>query len=77
MRTSNTTKPHRSGYWVTFAIFALFLASSGAPTALYPRYADLWHLSAGSTVAFGVYAIALLLALLLLGGLSTPSAVGR
>ncbi len=76
MRTSNTTKPHRSGYWVTFAIFALFLASSGAPTALYPRYADLWHLSAGAlTVAFGVYAIALLLALLLLGGLS--DAVGR
>ena len=74
--TSNTTKPHRSGYWVTFAIFALFLAASGAPTALYPRYADVWHLSAGPlTIAFGVYAIALLLALLILGDLS--DAVGR
>jgi MFS family permease len=76
MKTSNTTKPHHSGYWATFAIFALFLASSGAPTALYPRYAEVWHLSAGAlTIAFGVYAIALLVALLLFGDLS--DAVGR
>jgi predicted MFS family arabinose efflux permease len=73
---SNSTRSQRLGFGVTLGIFVLFLASSGAPTALYPRYADRWHLSAGAlTIAFGVYAIALLLALLLLGDLS--DAIGR
>ena len=65
-----------TGFALTLAIFVLFLAASGAPTPLYARYAQFWSLSAGAlTVAFGVYAIALLTALLLFGDLS--DAVGR
>ena len=73
------TSPPRSkvpGFTLSLAVFVLFLAASGAPTPLYTRYAQVWHLSAGAlTVAFGVYAIALLTALLLFGDLA--DAIGR
>jgi predicted MFS family arabinose efflux permease len=75
-RTADRVRSPRPGFGMTLAVFALFLAGSGAPTPLYPRYAQRWSLSAGElTVAFGVYAIALLFALLLFGDLS--DAVGR
>jgi len=48
-----------------------FLAASAAPTPLYSTYAAAWHLGPlGVTVAFGVYAVAVLVALLVLGRLS-------
>lgn len=48
-----------------------FLATSSTPTPLYATYARVWRLTAASTsLAFGVYALSLLAALLLLGRLS-------
>ncbi|MDX6330330.1 MAG: hypothetical protein QOI83_2713 [Streptomycetaceae bacterium] len=53
------------------SISAMFLATSSAPTPLYGVYAQLWGLSAAATsVVFGAYALALLLALLVLGRVS-------
>jgi MFS family permease len=58
------------------SIVVSFLASSSAPTPLYAVYADAWHFSPiTTTVVFGVYAIAVLLALLVLGRVSDH--VGR
>jgi predicted MFS family arabinose efflux permease len=52
------------------------LAASSAPTPLYATYARLWHFSSiTTTVIFGVYAIAVLLALLVVGRVSDH--VGR
>jgi len=52
-------------------ILLAFLAASSAPTPLYSVYREAWGFSAITlTVIFGVYAIALLLALLVLGSLS-------
>ncbi|ROS23609.1 MFS transporter [Cellulomonas sp. PhB150] len=53
------------------SIVITFLASSAAPTPLYATYGAEWGFgSLGTTVAFGVYAIAVLVALLVLGRLS-------
>ncbi|MBD3006395.1 MFS transporter [Streptomyces sp. 5-10] len=50
------------------SIIVSFLASSSAPTPLYAAYADLWHFSPiTTTTVFGVYAITVLAALLVLG----------
>ena len=53
------------------SIVISFLAASSAPTPLYATYAAKWHFSPiTTTVVFGVYAIAVLLSLLVLGRLS-------
>ncbi|MGE7435543.1 MFS transporter [Kitasatospora sp. NPDC001175] len=53
------------------SIVALLLAASSAPTPLYPLYQDQWGLTALTiTVVFSAYALALLVALLTVGGLS-------
>ena len=53
------------------AAFAAFFIAAGAPTPLLPIYEAKWHFPASMvTVAFGVYAIALLLTLLVVGSLS-------
>src|ERR1700753_2088341 len=53
------------------SITVSFLAGSSAPTPLYPTYMAEWGLSALTiTVIFGIYAIAVLSALLFLGRLS-------
>jgi len=53
------------------SIVITFLASSAAPTPLYATYGAEWGFgSLGTTLAFGVYAIAVLVALLVLGRLS-------
>lgn len=58
------------------SILLLFLAGSSAPTPLYETYQHEWHFSAITvTVVFGVYAIAVLAALLVVGSLSDH--VGR
>lgn len=58
------------------SILLLFLAGSSAPTPLYATYQQEWHFSAITvTVVFGVYAIAVLAALLVVGSLSDH--VGR
>ena len=58
------------------SIVISFLAASSAPTPLYATYAAEWHFSPiTTTVVFGVYAIAVLLSLLVLGRVSDH--VGR
>jgi predicted MFS family arabinose efflux permease len=53
-----------------------FLAASAAPTPLYQHYDQVWHGTALTTTeAFGVYAVAVLGGLLVLGGAATH--VGR
>ena len=53
------------------AAFASFFIAAGAPTPLLPIYEANWNFPASMvTVAFGVYAIALLLTLLIVGSLS-------
>jgi MFS family permease len=50
---------------------AMFLATSSAPTPLYPAYSAAWGLSAaGTSLVFGVYALVLLASLLVAGRLS-------
>lgn len=64
------------GFWTSTTVFGLFLFAGGAPTALYSLYADQWGFSSGTlTIVFGVYALALLGALLGFGDLS--DAIGR
>jgi MFS family permease len=58
------------------SIIVGFLAGSSAPTPLYAVYAARWHFSPiTTTVVFGVYALAVLAALLIVGRLSDH--VGR
>lgn len=58
------------------SITVSFLAGSSAPTPLYPTYMALWGLSPLTiTIIFGIYAIAVLAALLVMGRLSDH--VGR
>ncbi|MFE2376573.1 MFS transporter [Streptomyces sp. NPDC059398] len=74
-----TTPPHdvpltvrRTGGPAGLALFASiivsFLAASSAPTPVYALYAARWHFSPiTTTVVFGVYAVVVLVALLVLG----------
>ncbi len=58
-------------FYLLASITVTFLAGSSAPTPLYPIYQAQWGLSAMTvTVVFGVYALALLGALLVTGRLS-------
>jgi len=57
--------------WLQALILLAFMAASSAPTPLYGIYRENWGFSAVTlTIVFGVYAISLLLALLMLGSLS-------
>src|SRR5215475_16112585 len=68
--------PRGVAFVLQASIITLFLAASSAPTPLYARYQAEWHFSPiGTTVAFGVYAVAVLAALLVFGRLSDH--VGR
>lgn len=58
------------------SVIVFFLAASSAPTPLYGTYQQMWHFSPiMTTVVFGTYAIAVLIALLIVGRLSDH--VGR
>lgn len=62
--------------WLFASLVVSFLAASSAPTPLYAVYQAEWGFSAiTTTVVFGVYALSVLLALLVLGRLSDH--VGR
>jgi predicted MFS family arabinose efflux permease len=61
---------------LTSSMVVSFLAASAAPTPLYDRYESLWHSTPLiGTIAFAVYALAVLAGLLWLGELATH--VGR
>jgi MFS family permease len=67
----DNTKRRNLGFWVLATTLVTFLAASSAPTPLYLVYQARWHFSAVMlTVAFATYAVALLLTLLTVGGLS-------
>lgn len=70
------TLPDRASFLLLASIIIGFLAASSAPTPLYSTYAAEWGFSAvTTTVVFGVYALAVLAALLVVGRLSDH--VGR
>ncbi|OZC99327.1 MFS transporter [Rhodococcus sp. 06-235-1A] len=63
--------PHRYAFWVVGVAFIVLMASSAAPSPLYPVYQQAWGFSAITlTVIFAVYAVALLSTLLTVGSLS-------
>ncbi|WP_230674023.1 MFS transporter [Rathayibacter sp. Leaf248] len=66
----------RGSFWVSTLVLALCLWSSGAPSVLYPTYAQEWGLSSVVvTSVFAAYPAALLLSLLVVGDLS--DVIGR
>jgi predicted MFS family arabinose efflux permease len=68
--------PSRAAFYLVASITLTFLAGSSAPTPLYALYQAQWGFSSTMlTVAFGVYAIAVLSSLLVVGRLSDH--VGR
>ena len=68
---SGFTLPPAAAFTAMAAAFAAFFIAAGAPTPLLPIYEAKWNFPASMvTVAFGVYAIALLLTLLVIGSLS-------
>ena len=75
-RAAGAARPGRrlkpgSALFLLASIAVSFIAASSAPTPLYAVYQAQWHFSAiTTTVVFGVYAIAVLVALLVLGRLS-------
>ena len=65
-----------TAFYLQLSIVVSYLASSSAPTPLYPLYQARWGFSPITvTVVFGVYAVAVLVALLVAGSLSDH--VGR
>jgi MFS family permease len=66
----------RGSFWAAASVLALCLWSSGAPSVLYPSYAAEWDLPpVVVTSIFGTYPVALLIVLLVFGGLSDT--IGR
>ena len=75
-RASRRTLTHAGAFRLVGLTLLTILAASSAPSPLYPVYAETLALgSAAITLVFAVYAAALLLALLVVGGLSDH--VGR
>lgn len=69
--TIRTPARRSAGFWLLATTLVAFLAASSAPSPLYVVYQARWHFSALTlTVVFAVYVVALLLALLVAGGLS-------
>jgi MFS family permease len=70
------TIPRGAAFVVVAATFFAFLAAAAAPSPLFVIYQARWHFPSGLlSVAFAVYAFALIVALLIIGSLSDH--VGR
>lgn len=68
--------PSALAFWAVGLTYLVVMASSAAPSPLYPVYQQAWGFSSTTlTVVFAVYAVALLVALLTVGSLSDH--VGR
>lgn len=66
----------RAGFWLLAGTLLAFMAAASTPSPLYVLYQQRWGFSAATlTAVFAVYALALLIALLTVGGLSDH--VGR
>ncbi|GAB3273541.1 MFS transporter [Kineosporia babensis] len=60
-----------AGFWLVALTSVVFLAAASAPSPLYVVYQQQWHFGAPTlTLVFALYAIALLITLLVVGGLS-------
>ncbi|MER7583188.1 MFS transporter [Kitasatospora sp. NPDC097691] len=71
LRHKHPLLPHTVAFWLLGGIQLLLLAAASAPSPLYPVYQARWGFSAAAvTVVFALYAIALLLALTVVGALS-------
>ncbi|WP_167041432.1 MFS transporter [Salinibacterium sp. ZJ454] len=74
----NTSRPRKQGrlgrrgaFWASASVLALVLWSSGAPSVLYPIYAEQWDLTPLIiTTVFATYQLALIVVLPLFGNLS-------
>ncbi|OIV37500.1 hypothetical protein BIV57_10695 [Mangrovactinospora gilvigrisea] len=63
--------PRTAAFWVVGAVLTALMAAAGAPSPLYVVYQARWGFSEITlTAVFGVYAVALLVALLTVGALS-------
>ena len=63
--------PPAASFYLLASITVSFLAGSAAPTPLYPLYQAMWGFSPVTlTIIFGIYAVAVLAALLVAGRLS-------
>ncbi len=61
----------RAGFWTAALVAGLALWASGAPTVVYPLYAQEWDLSpAVTTLIFAIYPLTLIPVLVLFGNLS-------
>lgn len=68
--------PRTAAFWSVAVLLVLMLAASGVPSPLYRVYQEQFGFSSGVlTTVFGIYSFALLLSLLVVGGLSDH--VGR
>jgi MFS family permease len=71
-----TSFGRRGAFWSASLVLALCLWASGAPSVLYPVYAQEWGLTPVVTTAvFGLYPLALLIVLFFFGSLSDT--IGR
>jgi MFS family permease len=71
LATGATGLTSRAAFGLLTSILVTLLASSSAPTPLYATYQARWGFSpVAVTVVFGVYAVAVLVSLLVLGALS-------
>jgi MFS family permease len=74
--TTTTAAPSRrlsrtATFWVIVAAYLALMIAASTPSPLYVVYQAKWHFPTSTlTVIFGVYAVALLLSLLTVGGLS-------
>src|SRR5215467_9802757 len=69
--TRSLRLPEPVAFYLLASIVLFFLAGSAAPTPIYALYQAEWHFSPiTTTVVFGVYALAVLTALLIFGSLS-------
>ncbi|GII26617.1 MFS transporter [Planotetraspora mira] len=63
--------PRAAGFWLVGGTLLAFMAASSTPSPLYVVYQQRWDFSAATlTAVFAVYVLALLIALLTVGGLS-------
>lgn len=68
--------PRTAAFWSVAVLLVLMLAASGVPSPLYRVYQEQFGFSSGVlTTIFGIYSLALLVSLLVVGGLSDH--VGR
>lgn len=73
---AHRTLSPRAAFWVAAAVAGLSLWASGAPSVVYPLYAQAWDLDATVTTAiFAIYPLVLIPVLLVFGNLS--DVIGR